>query len=273
MNIIIPVRPIDGNNLKSLTAAILQMGPIYGHRIIIVFTQVMTEEVEKASAALKAVTNDVIPLLQMVEPFGGPAEALNKYFQHFLLWSEEKLDEPCMWINPGSVPISTDWATAIQDEYEISFKRFLGSRMKTSDGEEIVGSPMVFNPKVLRETVPDWPYLGEVEWEVQWRYPIKRFGTHAVSISMSPDDKTKFKANLTNNETPFSLPPRYISPPDARAIHDMRLTEFNDIVRSSHAKLRLSDVADRMNVPRDEVRDLADKSNIEINKGGWLAIA
>jgi len=275
MNIIIPVRPIDGPSLKALTSAIVQMGSIHGHRIIIVFTEPMKHDVEMAIPAIKSVTDDVLQVKMTVEPLGGPAEALNKYFQHFLQWAEDNIDEPCLWVNPGSVPISTGWATAIQDEFEVSFKRFMGSTMNTSDGDQIIGPPMVFIPKVLKITIPEWRYLGEMEWEVQWRYYIREFGLNSISISCNPDGKSKFKANVTNNPISFSQPPAYIEnqPIKTDSPKDLRMTEFNDMVRSSHAKLRLSEVADRMNMPSDEVRQLAEKSNIEVNKGGWLAIA
>jgi hypothetical protein len=135
MKIIIPVSKSDVHLLPKFTEVLVHHGNLHQHSILVAPTLSVEAEAYAAAAELRGIC-PVVDVHSVPDFDGGWPQAPNQHWAHVAMHLNNSGNTyPWFWMELDTVPLQSNWADALQREYNQCGKPLLGVQVSTIDGE------------------------------------------------------------------------------------------------------------------------------------------
>jgi hypothetical protein len=135
MKIIIPVSKSDVHLLPKFTEVLVHHGNLHQHSILIAPTAPVEAEAYAAASELRGIC-PTVEVHSVPDFAGGWPQAPNQHWAHVAMHLNNSGNTyPWFWMELDTVPLQSNWADALQREYNQCGKPLLGVQVPTIDGE------------------------------------------------------------------------------------------------------------------------------------------
>jgi hypothetical protein len=126
MKIIIPVSKSDVHLLPKFTEVLVHHGNLHQHSILVAPTVSVEAEAYAAAAELRGIC-PVVDVHSVPDFDGGWPQAPNQHWAHVAMYLDSSGNShPWFWMELDTVPLQSNWADALQREYNQCGKPLLG---------------------------------------------------------------------------------------------------------------------------------------------------
>lgn len=204
MKLVIPVSQSDVHLLPLFTDALVKLGHVGQHSMLLVPTPTVQEAAQEHANKLRTICDNVQVVATPADFQGGwPAGPNNHWYWTVSYLDSIKLREPWLWLEVDAVPLKPRWATLLQEAYFAADKSFFGyvkpvkfisqadSSVYNKPGEDFLLGVAIYPPGISGDEhiKPLFNNLGrrvplaiKEPFDLYLRWVMKKRGVHSTTL-------------------------------------------------------------------------------------------